>query len=274
MQIKKAVKQQLKMRLALTGPSGSGKTYTALSIATAMGGRIGVIDSERSSASRYADEFDFDVIELEHFSPDSYMKALRLFDAAGYENIIIDSLTHAWNAEGGILDIANGKFSGWKDATPAHNALVSAILSSKAHVITTMRSKTEYQVDTDDKTKRQTVKKLGTAPIQKDGVEYEFDIVGDLDWSHTMSISKTRCRVIDGKVFRNPGAEFAGVVAAWLNTGDVAPVFDPEGPRKMIRQLPGCTPDDSIEAGKLTTQEDLRALYVKVQKQPKFEETK
>lgn len=230
MQIKKAVKQQLKLRLALTGPSGSGKTYTALTLATAMGGQIGVIDTERSSASRYADEFEFDVIELSHYSPDSYVQAIREFDRAGYDVLIIDSLSHAWMGEGGVLDIAGGKFSGWKDATPAHNALVSAILNSRMHVIVTMRSKTEYAVEVDDKTKKQNIKKIGTAPIQKDGVEYEMDIVGDLDWSHTMTINKTRCRAIDGKVFRNPDATFMDIVKTWLNTGE-------ESTADLIRQL-------------------------------------
>lgn len=264
MQIKKAVKQQLRLRLALTGPSGSGKTFTALTLATAMGGKIGVIDTERSSASRYADEFDFDVIELDGFSPDSYIKAIKLFEKEGYDICITDSLTHAWNAEGGVLDIANGKFSGWKDATPAHNALVSTILGSKMHMICTMRSKTEYQVETDEKTKRQTIKKMGTAPIQKDGVEYEFDIVGDLDWSHTMTINKTRCRAIDGKTFRNPDAAFMDIVSAWLNTGEKAPEFDASKARAAIAALPDCTDADKAMSETLTQRAELMALYSEI----------
>jgi len=264
----KATKHQAKLRMALTGPSGSGKTYTALRMATALGGSIAVIDTEHGSASKYADEFQFDTTELTYFSPDTYIQAIKLAERSGYGVLIIDSLTHAWNAEGGVLDIANGKFGGWKDATPAHNALIQAILSSKLHVIATMRSKTDYAVEVDEKTKRQTVTKLGTAPVQRDGMEYEFDVVGDLDWSHTMRISKTRCRALDGKTMRLPGEDVVEVLQAWLNAGEAPPPFGPMSARAAIAALPGATAEDIAAAADLDDRDLLRELYKEIKARP------
>lgn len=260
MQIKKATKRERKLRMAITGPTGSGKTFTALNLARALGEKILLIDTERGSASLYSDEFTFDVIELDHFAPDEYTQAIRMGEQAGYDVLVIDSLSHAWEGEGGVLDIAGGKFSGWKDATPAQNALIASILNCKMHVITTMRVKMEYSVEVDDKTKRQTVKKIGLAPIQKGGVEYEFDIVGELDWAHTMVINKTRCRAIDGRTFRLPGADFMEPIKMWLS----APPFDPEHARTMIKSLPGVTADDISRANTLDDKAALGALYKEI----------
>lgn len=264
MTFQKATKKQARLRMALTGPSGSGKTYTALRMATALGGTIAVIDTEHGSASKYADEFAFDTMELTYFSPDTYIQAIKLAERGGYAVLVIDSLTHAWNAEGGVLDIANGKFGGWKDATPAHNALIQAILSSKLHVIATMRSKTDYAVEQDEKTRKQTVTKLGMAPVQRDGMEYEFDVVGDLDWSHTMRISKTRCRALDGKTIRLPGADVIDVLQAWLGAGEAAPAFDPQIARDRIAELPNATADDIAAAASLDDRDLLRELYQEI----------
>jgi hypothetical protein len=212
-------------------------------------------------------------MELTYFSPDTYIQAIKLAERSGYGVLIIDSLTHAWNAEGGVLDIANGKFGGWKDATPAHNALIQAILASKLHVIATMRSKTDYAVEQDERTKKQTVTKLGMAPVQRDGMEYEFDVVGDLDWSHTMRISKTRCRVLDGKTIRLPGEDVVEVLRTWLNAGEAPPPFDPAPARAAIAALPGATAEDITAAADLDDRDLLGELYreVKARKNGKVE---
>jgi hypothetical protein len=225
----KATKKQAKLRMAIDGPSGSGKTYTALRIATALGQRVAVIDSERGSASKYADQFEFDVLELDgDFAPNTYSEAIRAAGAEGYDVIIVDSLSHAW--EGALEEVdkvvkrsrSGNSFNAWKDVTPMHNRLVQTILSSTAHVVVTMRVKTEWVQERDERTGKLAPKKVGMAPIQRAGVEYEFDVVGDLDLEHNLIISKTRCPKLDGGVFPRPGPEVAAVLSEWLSDGVAA----------------------------------------------------
>jgi len=221
----KAKKSQSKLRLALVGPSGSGKTYTALTIGKALGQPIAVIDTERGSASKYAgDVAEFDVCELETFSPKTYVEAIEVAAAEGYPVLIIDSLSHAWAGVEGALDqvdrrasSAAGKFGAWREVTPLHNALVDAILSYPGHVIATMRAKTEYVIE--EVNGKKTVRKIGLAPIQRDGVEYEFDVVGDLDHAHVLTVTKTRCSALADRAIRHPGEDVAAELLAWLSDG-------------------------------------------------------
>jgi len=224
----KATKAQIKARIALIGPSGSGKTYTALRLATALGKRIAVIDTENNSASLYADEFEFDTLALTSVAPAIYVQAIHAAEKAGYDVIIIDSLSHAWAGKDGALAMADkgaakyrgNTFAAWRDVTPHHNALVDALIHCKVHLIAGMRAKTEYIV-TQEKG-RSVPKKVGMAPIQRQGMEYEFDIVGDLDLEHNLVISKTRCKALDGQVVALPGEELGQTILDWLSSG-VAP---------------------------------------------------
>jgi hypothetical protein len=221
-----ATKRQAKMRLALDGPSGSGKTYSALAVATALGGRIALIDTEHRSASKYAnDPFKFDELSLETFEPRTYVKAILAAEKEGFDVLIIDSLSHAWAGKGGALEqvdmragVGGNKFAAWRDVTPMHNELVETILRAKLHIIATMRTKTEYAVDKDERGKT-TVRKLGLAPVQRDGVEYEFDVVGDLDQQHRLHITKTRCATLDDAIIDKPGEQLAKTLIAWLSDG-------------------------------------------------------
>lgn len=230
---KKATKAAAKLRLALIGPSGSGKTYTALKIATALGKRVAVIDTERGSAAKYADEFSFDVVELERFEPRAYCD-LIVAGAEQYDVIVIDSLSHAWAGPGGVLefvDAKNGnggsnKFAAWRDATPMHNELVNTILAAKCHIIATMRSKMEYVQEKDERGKV-TIRKVGMQPVQREGMEYEFDVIGDLD-AATMTVSKTRCKALHDRRFVQPGADVAKLLSEWLGASTPAPA--PEQP--------------------------------------------
>lgn len=231
---KKAAKTQSRLRLALVGPSGSGKTYSALAIATGLGGRIAVIDTERGSASKYADEFTFDALEMELFSPRQYVQAINAAAAEGYDVLVIDSLSHAWMGKGGALEMVDNatarsnsrnSYVAWREVTPEHNALVDAIVQSKCHVIATMRSKTEYVLEQDDKG-RMTPRKVGLAPIQRDGLEYEFDVVADMDLSNRMIVSKSRCKALSGQVINKPGADVAETLRRWLSDG--APQAEPK----------------------------------------------
>lgn len=229
----KAKKSQAKARVGLIGPAGSGKTYTALVLAKTLGDKIAVIDTENNSAAKYADKFDFDVAVLRNFSPESYIKAIHEAESAGYDVIVIDGLSPAWAGTGGILQIVddataraksgNAFAAGWRTATPMHNQLIDAMIQCKAHLVATMRVKTDYVMEEGPNGKK-SPKKIGLAPIQRDGMEYEFDVVGDIDLDHRMVITKSRCFDMADKVVSKPDAAFWGTLKAWLQDGDAAPV--------------------------------------------------
>lgn len=232
-----ATKKQARLRMALIGPSGSGKTYTALTLASVFG-KVAVIDTERGSASKYADKFTFDVLELTNYDPREYVKAIGEAARAGYDVLVIDSLSHAWNAVGGVLEMVDkvaarsqskNNFTAWRDVTPLHNALVEAMLTAPLHIIVTMRTKTEYVLEQVERKGRIVTepRKVGLAPIQRDGIEYEFDVVGDMDLENNLVVSKTRCSTLTGGVFNRPGEDLAGVLRAWLTDGEPLPPIAP-----------------------------------------------
>lgn len=224
----KAVKTAAKLRLAIMGPSGSGKTYTSLAIGTVLAGDkpVAVIDTENGSAAKYASEFDFDVAEMHApFHPDKFIRAIQEATEAGYGVLIIDSLSHAWSGTGGVLDIVDeaakrsksgNTYTAWKEGTPAHNKLIDAIVQSGIHIIVTMRSKTEYTMVTNDKG-RQTPQKVGMAPVQRENVEYEFDVVLDMDMENNAIVNKSRCSALAGRVIAKPGAQVANILNEWLS---------------------------------------------------------
>ena len=223
--IKKAVKYGAKTRLALYGPSGSGKTYTALAIAQSLTEkRICVIDTERGSASKYAsDPFDFDVIELESFHPNSYIEAIRAVIQAGeYDVLVIDSASHEWEGSRGALELAGRDFTNWANVTPLHNKFIDAMLTADIHVIATMRAKEEHVMEKEEG-KKAVIRKMGMEPVQRKGMQYEFDIVGSLSMENVLTIEKTRCSRLKDQAFA-PGNERAmvDILKVWLS-GDPAP---------------------------------------------------
>ncbi|MEO1558788.1 MAG: ATP-binding protein [Cyanobacteria bacterium J06632_19] len=229
---KKATKSNLKIRLALSGASGSGKTYSALSIASNLGNRIALIDTERGSASKYADLFNFDTCELTNHHPAKYIEAIRQAEDMGYDIIIIDSLTHAWFSE---LELAGGRFDGWAKVRPLERKLIDSMIGSKCHIIATMRSKTEWLIEENQKNGKSSYspKKVGTSPIQASGVEYEFDVAGELDYTHILTISKSRCPAVTDKTFLNPGKELASSLKSWLATEEESQPQTIEAPQRL-----------------------------------------
>ena len=214
---RRATKSQIKLRLALSGPAGAGKTYSALAIATHLSRKIALLDTERGSASRYADLFSFDVCELSNCHPTHYIEAIQAAEAAGYEVVIIDSLSHAWFAELELVDRAKNSFTAWKDVRPLERKLIDTITSCNAHVIATMRSKTEWDTSqVDPKTGKMKPVKIGTAPIQTNGIDYEFDIAGELSQDNILYISKSRCPALSNASFLKPGKVFAYQLRAWM----------------------------------------------------------
>ena len=177
-QFRKAVKRDAKLRLGLCGPSGCGKTFTLLKLATELGRPVAFIDTERGSARKYADLFEFDVLELASFDPLNLIKLIDQASAAGYAVLCIDSLSHFWMGKDGELDrvdriskAAGNSFAGWKQITPVHNALIDKLISAPMHILASMRSKTDWVLERDEKTGKTVPRKVGLAPVMRDGIE-------------------------------------------------------------------------------------------------------
>ena len=223
---KKAQRKAVKIKMALTGTSGSGKTYSALLIAKGIGGRIAVIDSENDSASLYSDLVDFDTCPIEPpFTPQKYIDIIHEAENEGYTTLIIDSLTHVWSGEGGILQmvdneakVTHNSFTAWKKVTPIYDRLINTILQSNMHIIVTMRSKTAYEIQENDKGKKAPVK-VGLAPIQRDGLEYEFTTVLEINNdSHIAIATKDRTNIFGDEAFK-PSEETGENIIKWLESG-------------------------------------------------------
>lgn len=234
-QFVKAERRAAKLRLALCSPAGGGKTFSALKIAKGISGRIAMIDTEHGSGSLYAQSPgmpEYAVLEIDPpYSPRRYIEAIKAAEIAGFDIIIIDSLTHAWAGEGGVLEMhdkatsasrSGNSFTAWREITPEHNRLVDAILQSKSHIIATMRTKQEYAQTTDDKGKT-IIKKLGTAPVQREGMDYEFTVVLDLTTDHIATSSKDRTSLFDGQHFK-PDEQTGVTLSKWLNMGKPAEI--------------------------------------------------
>lgn len=245
LEFKKATREAAKARVAFIGPPGSGKTYSSLKIATTLvpGGRIAVADSEHRSSEKYAPgkgrkadpsqgTFDFDILELTSYSPLTYVEAIEAAEAAKYDVLIIDSLSHAWMGKDGALEqvdratrasSSKNKFTAWGDVTPQQNRMIDAMLGAKLHVFVTMRTKTEYIIEENEKGKK-VPRKIGMAPVQRDGLEYEFDVVADMTSENVAVVTKSRCSALAHQAIKNPGADVAQILRTWLD-GDADPTF-------------------------------------------------
>ena len=210
MAFRKAERKNAKLRLAITGPAGSGKTYSALLIAMGIGGKIAMIDTENGSGDLYANLGEYDICSLNApYDVRRYLQLMHEAEQAEYDTLIIDSLSHAWAGEGGLLDLqgkiaasakSGNSYTAWRQVTPLHNKLVEAILASPCHVIATMRSKTEY-LQTENERGYKEIRKVGLAPVQREGMDYEFGTVFDLGADHNATVSKDRTGIFDGQIF-------------------------------------------------------------------------
>jgi hypothetical protein len=228
---KKATKRGAKLRCAIFGPSGSGKTFSALRIATGIGGRIAVIDTERRSASKYADRFSFDVCELGRRTVDGYITAIN--EARDYDVLVIDSMSHAWQELLEEVDRTKEQYGGnqwaaWSKATPKQRIFVDAILSSPCHIIATFRAKTEWTTSTENG--RTKPVRVGLAPEQGKGIEYEFDLLMQLSTSHSATVIKDRTGRYQDKVIDLPDEDFGTELKGWLLDDLPPPEATPEPP--------------------------------------------
>jgi DNA polymerase III delta prime subunit len=277
---KKAVKTGQKVKMAIVGPAGSGKTFTALRIARGIGGRTAVIDSEHGSSRKYAGEFDFDICELEEpFTVEKYREALREAVSAGYDCVVMDSISHAWAGPGGVRDVvdnlkssAGGGIAGWKQGNKLQNSFVEEILAAPTHVLATMRTKMDYSVERDDKGKT-VVRKLGMAPVQRDGMEYEFDLLLEMDEANTGTFKKSRCKGFQGRSYCPPDESVGRGLVEWLSDAEPETQRVIETPKKeapstdQIVLAFGKFGLDVNEARKVLgdcTPEDARLLWVRL----------
>lgn len=224
-----ATKQALKARIAIEGVSGAGKTWTALTIARGLvgpDGRIGLIDTERRKASLYSGLFRFDTLPLDRFSPEILIDALAA--ASDHDACILDSFSHFWMGVDGMLEqvdkaakakAGGNNFGGWKEMRPVERRMMDALLAFPGHLIVTMRSKSDYVLETNDRGKI-APRKVGMKAEQREGFEYEFDLVGTMDLDNTIVFSKSRCPQFQGEVITKPTLQVGSDLAAWLADGD------------------------------------------------------
>jgi hypothetical protein len=228
MEIKKATRKKVKLKMGLSGPSGSGKTMSALLLAYGMTGdwnKVGVIDTENGSASLYSHLGEFLTIDLTApFSPERYTQAIKAFEKAGVEVLVIDSTSHEWSGPGGCIELneslAQSRYKGntwsaWNEITPRHDEFVTAILQSPCHIISCTRSKTETVMGEDKK-----VKKVGLKEIQRENWEYELTINLTIDRdTHKAVASKDRTGLFDKQDPFVITPETGKQILQWCNSG-------------------------------------------------------
>lgn len=262
---KKAVRRKQKLRVLLEAPAGGGKTYSALLLAKSLGKRIAVIDTEKGSASLYDKLVDFDVCELEPpYSPNNYIMAIHEAEKAGYDVLIIDSLSHEWSGKGGCLEIQQqlgGRFTDWVQVTPKHNRFIETILRSNMHIIATARTKSDWAIDLNDKGKV-TPTKVGLKTEQRDGLDFEFTTVFRLNQNHIATASKDRTGLFD-----NYGAliteQTGQMLMEWLNDG-ITISQKPVSDNKVIEEKRDTTAEDFIEEFKTRCKKLLNSGQIKL----------
>lgn len=224
MELRKAQKSKSKLRIGIAGTSGSGKTYSALLLASGMTSwdKICVIDTENGSADLYDGLGEYNVITLKApFAPERYIEAIKTAEDAGMEVIIVDSITHEWDGEGGCLEIVDklgGRYQDWGKVTPRHQKFIQSILQSTAHVITTVRKKQDYAM-TQDTNGRLKVEKKGLKEITREGFEYELTLSFDVGQNHLANTSKDRTGIFMDKPEFLITAETGKTVKNWAEKG-------------------------------------------------------
>lgn len=273
MTFQKAERKQVKAKIALTGPSGAGKTFSALLIAAGIGKRIAVVDTENKSASLYAGlttgplaGVEFDVLEIEPpYTVASYLDAIEAAERERYDVLVIDSISHAWAGEGGLLDKKaaldsrpnTNSYTNWAKITPEHERFRARLLQADVHLICTMRSKQDYVLEINEKGKS-SPKKVGLAPIQRDGMEYEFMLVLDLGMDHSAVASKDRTTLFDGNV-EKPTRKTGEKLMTWLMGGKPAA---PTAARAAAPQPDNLPAEPEQKASTPATREQLAKINI------------
>lgn len=261
MQLQKATRKKVKLRLGLSAVAGGGKTYSALLLAKGLVNdwdKIAVIDTENNSASLYSHLGEFNTIELTApYSPERYIQAIDTCVNAGMECIIIDSITHEWDGKGGCLEIADqvtqasnskNSYTAWAKVTPRHQAFIDKILQCPAHVITTVRRKQDYDM-VKDGNKTQVVK-VGMKEVTREGFEYELTCNFNLETSHYCTASKDRTGLFMGKDPFIVTEETGKMIKEWCESGV-------DEVQEAIKKLETCNSVDELAMLKITLSESV-----------------
>lgn len=250
----KAVREKIYTKIALMSPSGGGKTYSALRLATGMADELEKLNSVRpkilmantegSRGRYYANEFDYDIIDLvEPFIPEQFTEAIDYAISEGYGILVMDSTSHEWEGKGGCLELhqkAGGKYQDWKFVTPRHDAFINRLATSPIHIIATMRGKDQYDMEKDDKGKT-TVKKLGVGAKQRDGFEFEFTCTFTIDSkSHTAETQKDNTHIFENDASVMLTENHGRKIVQWANTSDIEPT--------VSVSVPVAVSDDELKA--------------------------
>lgn len=260
MEFRKATRKKAKIRLGLSAVSGGGKTYSAILIAKGLTGdlsKVAIIDTENGSADLYENLGDYNVLPITApFTPEKYIEAIKLCESKGMEVIIIDSITHEWDGKGGCLEIAEtiaqasaskNSYTAWGKVTPRHQAFIDAMLQSKAHIITTVRRKQDYEMSKDGNGKTK-VEKAGLKEVTREGWEYELTLNLQLDTAHQAIASKDRTGLFMGKPEFIPSEETGKLILDWCENGvDVETLIN-----DAIDKLINCNSIDDLTLFKST----------------------
>lgn len=222
----KAKKEKIYLKVLLAGASGSGKSYSALKLATGiankMGGRIAAIDTEAGRIRYYANEFDFDDLQLsEPYTPEKYIEAITQAVDGGYSVLIIDSITHEWNY---ILDQVDkipgtNSYTKWGKLTPRHNKFTEKMIQSPINIIATVRGKDAYVLE-QDKNGKQVPKKVGLGYTQRDGLEYEYTVTFNIDQTnHVATAQKDNTHLFENK-YEMLTEKDGEALYEWANSGE------------------------------------------------------
>ena len=255
-QVKKAKREKIYVKIALMAPSGGGKTYGALRLATGMAeeikretgkdARILMANTEAKRGYYYANEFDYDIVDIDPpHNPEKYVDLIDFAVKEGYDILIIDSSSHEWEGKGGCLELhqqAGGQYQSWKSVTPRHNKFIQAIADSPIHIIATMRGKDQYEINKDDRGKT-SIQKLGVGAKQRDGFEYEFTCTFLIDQkTNTAEVQKDNTHIFDQEgptiLSENHGIK----VIQWANSG--------EGYTPIVRKNEEETSEEDIKSVK------------------------
>lgn len=268
MELRQAMRKRAKIRMALQAPSGGGKTHSAILLAKGLTGgnlsKVAIVDTENGSADLYSHLGKYNVLTLEQpFTPEKYIEAMKLCEDAGMEVIILDSVSHSWEE---LLDfhskLAGNSFTNWAKVTPRQKAFVDAILQSKAHIIATMRTKQDYVLNQKDG--KTIPEKVGLKSVQRDGLDYEFTLVFDIDIKHFATSSKDRTNLFMGKPDFIISESTGRAILNWCNQSDNMSIDS------LKEKIKNCKSDEELKALHATFPEYQQSLKEEFRNKYKF----
>ena len=199
MEFRPAKRESVGLLIGLAGGTGAGKTFSAMRLASGIAGDkpFAVIDTEAGRAKHYADQFRFDHGDMHPpFSPDAFADAITSADKAGYPVIVVDSVSHVWAGDGGVLDWQEAeldrmagddwkkreavKMAAWIKPKMSHKAMVQKLLQVRAHLILCFRAEQKIEMVRGDNGKMQIIAKQsltgldGWIPVCEKNLPFEL----------------------------------------------------------------------------------------------------